>query len=216
LSITTGTQNYGNVSLSGGFQAGHFDDVWDLTAGDMTVSFTYDGNGLVDDAGAHAWAELGVRTLGSLDFNPYASYADLIASQNADAGDVIVWPEGNNLYVKFIVTKNGCALTETHLAVVGSLDDIPQKNDNPIPGQFPFKGEYNPPVNEYTYAIPISWNAGTTLYIAAHAAVACGDQYQSAWGGDSNFLRVPQVQESGWPQTTNILQIPSILTCRRH
>ncbi|NIO07477.1 MAG: hypothetical protein GTO40_05525, partial [Deltaproteobacteria bacterium] len=56
--------------MSGGFQADHFPQVWDLTACDMVISFTYDANGLVDDAGAHAWAELGVRTFESNDFNP--------------------------------------------------------------------------------------------------------------------------------------------------
>jgi len=66
------TKSYGTINLSGGFQAGHFPEVWDLTAGDMTISFTYDGNGLVDDFGgnAHAWAELGVRQVGAGDFNP--------------------------------------------------------------------------------------------------------------------------------------------------
>jgi hypothetical protein len=71
-SISAGpiTKPYGDINLSGGFQAGHFDDVWDLTQGDMKISFTYDANGLVDDAGCHAWAEFGVRSLGYGDFNP--------------------------------------------------------------------------------------------------------------------------------------------------
>lgn len=66
------TKNYGNVTLSGGFQKGHFCDVWDLTASDLVISFTYDANGLVDDfgGGAHAWAELGARAVGYGDFNP--------------------------------------------------------------------------------------------------------------------------------------------------
>lgn len=66
------TMDYGDVTLSGGLQAGHFDEVWDLTAGDLVLSFTYDANGLVDDFGsaAHAWAALGVRTVGYGDFNP--------------------------------------------------------------------------------------------------------------------------------------------------
>jgi len=65
-------KNYGDVPLSGGFQAGHFSEVWDLTACDMIISFTYDANGLVDDfgGGAHAWAELGIREVGYGDFNP--------------------------------------------------------------------------------------------------------------------------------------------------
>ena len=66
------TKNYGDVTLTGGFQVGHFPDWWDLTAGDLVLSFTYDANGLVDDFGgnAHAWAELGVRSPCYGDFNP--------------------------------------------------------------------------------------------------------------------------------------------------
>jgi hypothetical protein len=66
------TTNYGDITLSGGFQAGHFAEWWDLTEGDMVISFTYDANGLVDDYGgdAHAWAELGVRSPCYGDFNP--------------------------------------------------------------------------------------------------------------------------------------------------
>ena len=67
---TPTTLDYGDVSLSGGFQAGHFPQIWNLTACDLVLSFTYDANGLVDDSGAHAWAELGVREVGYGDFNP--------------------------------------------------------------------------------------------------------------------------------------------------
>ena len=66
------TKDYGDVTLSGGFQAGHFPEWWDLTAGDLVLSFTYDATGLADDFGgaAHAWAELGVRSPCHGDFNP--------------------------------------------------------------------------------------------------------------------------------------------------
>lgn len=64
------TLYYGNVTLSGGFVSSHFPQVWDLACCDLVVSFTYDANGLVDDAGAHAWAELGIRQVGYGDFNP--------------------------------------------------------------------------------------------------------------------------------------------------
>lgn len=68
----TGVETYGDVALTGGFQAGHFSDWWDLTEGDLVLCFTYDANGLVDDFGgnAHAWAELGVRSPCYGDFNP--------------------------------------------------------------------------------------------------------------------------------------------------
>ena len=38
----------------------------------MTISFTYDANGMVDDYGwdAHAYAQLGVRAVGFGDWNP--------------------------------------------------------------------------------------------------------------------------------------------------
>lgn len=70
------TINYGDVTLSsnGAVDSGHFCDpqcwVWDLTACDLILSFTYDANGLVDDSGCHAWAALGVREEGYGDFNP--------------------------------------------------------------------------------------------------------------------------------------------------
>ena len=104
------TVYYGDVDLSGGFQAGHFDDVYDLTEVDITISFTYDGNGLVDDYGgaAHAWAELGVRSVGYSDFNPKfvgipaQKKVNLIADGGdsttaVDVGDVFVWHDGDNL-----------------------------------------------------------------------------------------------------------------------
>jgi hypothetical protein len=68
----SGPGDYGDVTLSGGSQAGHFDEWWDLTQGDLALSFTYDATGLVDDFGgdAHAWGELGVRSPCYGDFNP--------------------------------------------------------------------------------------------------------------------------------------------------
>ena len=36
------TMFYGDVSLSGGFQSGHFLEEWDLTACDLVIKFTYD------------------------------------------------------------------------------------------------------------------------------------------------------------------------------
>ena len=74
----TVTINEGNVTLIGGSQTGNFPATWDLFAGDMTISFTYDATGLVDNETAqwqdHAWAELGVRdTTTTANFNPGGS-----------------------------------------------------------------------------------------------------------------------------------------------
>lgn len=179
-SVSAATVNYADVYLSGGFQSGHFDDIWDLTAGDMTLSFTYNGTGMVDDPGAHAWAELGVRSLssGAADFNPYWRYAyqtiDLLADQTTDAGDVQIWSDGANLYVRY-ETSDGWLLAETHLQVATSLADIPQtKNGNPIPGRFSEGESYDPPQAEDTFTFNLAdngWIAAPVFYIAAHAAV---------------------------------------------
>lgn len=65
---------YDDFALSGGSQAGHFPEIWDLWNGgdpvDLVLTFTYDGNGLVDTSGSHAWAEFGAREVCYGDFNP--------------------------------------------------------------------------------------------------------------------------------------------------
>lgn len=69
---TCTTAAYEDVTLSGGFQSGHFSQVWDITSCDIIISFTVDMTGMVDDSGgdAHAWSEFGVRAVGYGDFNP--------------------------------------------------------------------------------------------------------------------------------------------------
>lgn len=103
---------------------------------------------------------------------PYTT--PLMAGQNIEVGNVSVWNDGENLYVKYEITEEGWFLTETHLAVATSLDDIPQKNGNPPPGQFPYSREYDlaDQVTEDTYVIPLDGQGvGTKLFIAAHAVV---------------------------------------------
>jgi hypothetical protein len=106
---------------------------------------------------------------------PYVT--DLIAGQHMDAGDVFVWNDGENLYVKFLA-DDGWLISETHLHVATSSSDIPQKNGNPIPGKFEYNKEHDPWVSTYTYIIPLSeWDGGQDLYIAAHAAVMNVNRY---------------------------------------
>jgi len=109
---------------------------------------------------------------------------DLIAGQHIDAGDVIAWDDGSSLFVKY-VTQGGWRITETHLHVSKSPDDIPQKNGNPIPGQFDYKTEHDPSVTEYTYTVPLptGWEPGDGLYIAAHAVVKSGECTEEGLAG---------------------------------
>jgi len=109
---------------------------------------------------------------------------DLIAGQNQHAGDIKVWDDGTSLFVSYETVSPWC-LTETHLAVVSSLDSIPQANGNPIPGQFPYKNTHNCATN-FLYTIPLTKGA-CQIYIAAHAAVKSPESTETAWGNGLDF-----------------------------
>lgn len=109
------------------------------------------------------------------------------AGQNINIGNITVWNDQYDLYIQFNTT-GGWVMSQTHLAVATSLSGIPQKNGNPIPGQFPYKTSHNPAVTSYTYVIPLNnWAPGQELYIAAHASAQLLD-------GEGNIIR----NETGW------------------
>jgi hypothetical protein len=87
-----------------------------------------------------------------------------------DVGNVLVWNDGENLYVKYEIAEADWCITKTHLAVATAPGDIPQKNGNPIPGLFEYNDMHDC-VTEYTYEIPLEGDGDTELYIAAHANV---------------------------------------------
>ena len=95
---------------------------------------------------------------------------DLIAGQHYDVGEVLVWNDADYLYVKYFVLP-GYLISETHLSIETDVASIPQKNGNPIPGKFEYSSEHDPPVVEFTYAIPNTWDIDDDLFIAAHAVV---------------------------------------------
>jgi hypothetical protein len=71
-------KEYGNIEISGGTQVGHFDDIWNLMAGELKITFTYDATGLVDDGfdpetflGTIAIGQLGVRDTTATDLEPF-------------------------------------------------------------------------------------------------------------------------------------------------
>ena len=109
---------------------------------------------------------------------------DLIAGQNHDVGNVSVWNDGTNLYVKY-ETDDPWVLTETHLSVNISETNIPQtKKGNPIPGQFEYYNETHDLVDEYLYTIALEdlyagWENG--LVIAAHACVLDTSSTATMW-----------------------------------
>ena len=111
-----------------------------------------------------------------------------------DVGDVLVWNDGEQLVVLYLVTAQDWCLTETHTHVATSVDAIPQtRTGNPIPGQFDFSATLDC-VTSYTLTVPLMWDPGVQLSIAAHAAVKNptvvyidGPWEETAWGAGFDF-----------------------------
>lgn len=122
-------------------------------------------------------------------------------------GEVQIWNDADSLFVKFVLYEDavvqyhddegnlieelsGWLLGPTHVDVAESLEDIPQKNGNPRPGQFEFKEE---PDSDYekTYEIGNTWGADTELCIAAHAEIYIPDDPTTT---DIDEYR----EETGW------------------
>ncbi len=96
------TINYGNQTLSTDFTASHFNDVWNLMGGDLTLSYRIDLTGIQASAlqGWSNWTEVGLREVGAGDFNPgpfntyqggaggwMVSHVDSVTSNNALLND---------------------------------------------------------------------------------------------------------------------------------
>jgi hypothetical protein len=101
---------------------------------------------------------------------------DLLAGQTTDIGDVLVWNDGDTLYVEFVYTGPDCGFLEVHLQVdEGTFSpDILTKKGNPIPGQFEMSYKPGWCFQEKTFTIDLSdegFDIGDSLVIAAHAAL---------------------------------------------
>jgi len=114
---------------------------------------------------------LSVSAFAHTEADPFVT--DLIAGQHIDAGDVLVWNDDDNLYVKYLITDPDWCLTEYHLHVANDPNDIPQtKKNNPIPGKFDYKKEFESCVSETDIIeIPLEWES-SDVYVAAHAALS--------------------------------------------
>jgi hypothetical protein len=65
------TVNYGNLTLASPFQATNWNDLWDLTKGDLTLTYTIDMSGVTQPAPyATSYTEIGIRENGAGNFNP--------------------------------------------------------------------------------------------------------------------------------------------------
>lgn len=119
----------------------------------------------------------------------------LIAGQNTWVGNVgVSIDENGDLHVVYNTSINpenpgytgGYCLYEIHTDAAYDLADIPQKNGNPIPGQFYYKEDDLGCVQRAEAIIPGDWDASadTPIYVAAHAVVGKMDDpswEETAW-----------------------------------
>ncbi|MCC6608925.1 MAG: PEP-CTERM sorting domain-containing protein [Burkholderiales bacterium] len=105
------TINYGSLTLSGGYQATHFNDVWNLTAGDLTLSYTIDMTGVTQPAAwSTSWTEVGIRQKGAADFNPGPSNTYQGGAggwMTSSVGDLTPNPNNLNLSDKHNLSASG-------------------------------------------------------------------------------------------------------------
>lgn len=94
----------------------------------------------------------------------------LMAGQYHDAGKVYVVNNSENLYVAYETTSDW-KMKVIHL-YVGACDKLPvNKAGNLVPGQFPYKVEFDSLQNFYYFEIPLSELPEGCICIAAHAEV---------------------------------------------
>lgn len=159
---------------------------------------------------AHYWGDM--TSLPAPLCEPYVT--DLIAGQNMNVGTVTVSHEDGQLVVTYDITDPDWCITATHLDVETSVDDIPQKNGNPIPGHFQYNDTWDCETTvTYTMDWDEAWCDLSDLYIAAHAIVTnqpyCDSQehlYLSENNGtdDSSLFSVTYDDVNNWFDLTNI------------
>jgi len=167
---------------------------WGCAHGTGTVTTPHmDGTPVFSDQGDHAsqW-----QSEWQYQFGEPCDPIPLIAGQYINVGQVVVTHDETNVYVLY-ETIDGWYMTETHLHIARTVEDIPQANGNPIPGLFDYSMIHNPPVQVYEYTVPIcsflggGWSDGDEFVITAHAVVQKqitenGLWIETAWAGDSD------------------------------
>lgn len=107
--------------------------------------------------------------------------------------EIHVLNDEKEITVKFelLYGPKGLVLGTTHVHLAAKMEDIPQKNGNPIPGRFDHSKEPDF-FNQTKYRIPIleGLGPGDEVCIAAHAEIMIvGDEtiYETGWGAGKDF-----------------------------
>lgn len=121
-----------------------------------------------------------------------AASVELLAGQTIPAGSVNLTYADGVLRVEY-ATRDGWGLQEVQLAFGSSLASIPtNKAGNPVVGSFPYKATGLGGAASYAFSVPLTAQAGQTLYLAAHAVVSRprtdgSVQTETAWGAGTRI-----------------------------
>ena len=130
---------------------------------------------------------------------------DLCAAQDIPVGNIIVWNDDTNLYVKYVITDSDWCITETHLHVAQTVAEIPQKNGNPPPGKFDYGNDDLDCTDTDLIIVPLD-GLSDKIIIAAHAVVkeSYCDQEQAVVYGMERYngkvLGVDVVTGQSWEE----------------
>ncbi|MCH8244916.1 MAG: hypothetical protein IH951_00750 [Bacteroidetes bacterium] len=118
---------------------------------------------------------------------------ELVTPQALSVGEVCLSNTQDFLNVHF-QTEEGWFLTETHLAVTSSLEEIPRVGPGiPGLGHFDYKSTHTSGSTEQMYSIALdslSVNPGSEVVVAAHAGmVNTLEEEEGAWGQGDRFVK---------------------------
>lgn len=125
----------------------------------------------------------------------------LIAGQTWHVGNIGVSIDANgDLHVVYKAFEGYC-LNEIHTHAAYDLAAIPQRNGNPIPGQFDYKADGLDCARRAEAVIPGDWDASieAPIYVAAHAVVgmvADPEWSETGWG---LWCGVKNLERFGFP-----------------
>ncbi len=124
---------------------------------------------------------------------------ELVTPQALSVGEVCLSNTQDFLNVHF-QTEEGWFLTETHLAVASSLEEIPRVGPGiPGLGHFGYKSLHTSGTTEQTYSIALDSlgvSPGAEVVVAAHVGILNDlEEEEGAWGQGERFV------EEGHPAT---------------
>ena len=133
------------------------------------------------------------QSLSELTRNRSKLCVELVTPQALSVGEVCLSNTQDSLNVHF-QTEEGWFLTETHLAVASSLEEIPRVGPGiPGLGHFDYKSTHTSGSTEQTYSIALdslSVSPGSEVVVAAHAGMVNAlEEEEGAWGRGERFVK---------------------------